>query len=154
MRYASTLPPTVPVLTELATSQPSAACGLRPSLESVKTARDFTGRALRGWGLAGLADVAELVISELVTNALRHGLEAGRAIAAQCPVELRLLGQDPYLLCMVIDPGRGIPVLRESGPCAETGRGLNVVDCCSARWGWYLLQGGGKVVWALLHSGA
>jgi anti-sigma regulatory factor (Ser/Thr protein kinase) len=154
MRYASTLGPTRPVLDELAVTQPSAACGLPPRPESVKTARDFTGRVLRAWGLADLTDVAELVISELVTNALRHGLEPGRAITEECPVRLQLLGQNPHLMCMVTDPGTGIPVLREPGPCAETGRGLNVVECCSVRWGWDLLDGGGKVVWALLHPGA
>jgi hypothetical protein len=64
---------------------------------------------------------------------------------------LRLLGQAPYVMCMVTDPGTGIPVLREPGPCAENGRGLNVVESCCVRWGWHLLDGGGKVVWALLH---
>jgi Histidine kinase-like ATPase domain len=154
MRYASTLRPITPVLDELATTQPSAACGLSPRPESVKTARNFTGSVLRAWGLADLTDVAGLVVSELVTNALRHGLEPGQAIAGECPVQLRLLGQDPYLMCMVTDPGSGIPVLREPGPCSETGRGLNVVECCCVRWGWHLLDGGGKVVWALLHPGA
>jgi anti-sigma regulatory factor (Ser/Thr protein kinase) len=157
MRYASNLRPIRPVLDELdelAITQPSAACGLPARPESVKTARDFTGRVLRTWGLADLTDAAELVISELVTNALRHGLEPGQAFAEECPVRLQLLGQDACLMCMVTDPGSGVPVLREPGPCAETGRGLNVVECCSARWGWDPLDGGGKVVWALLHSGA
>jgi hypothetical protein len=154
MRYASTLPLTRPVLGELADDQPSAACGLTPRPESVKMAREFTGSVLRAWGLASLTDVAELVISELVTNALRHGLEPGQAITEDCPVRLQLLDQDPYLMCQITDPGSGVPVLRESGPCSETGRGLNVVECCSIRWGWHRVDGGGKVVWALLHPGA
>ena len=56
-------------------------------------------------------------------------------------------------MCMVADPGSGIPVLREADPCAENGRGLTVVETCSVRWGWHLLDGGGKVVWALLRPG-
>jgi hypothetical protein len=42
-------------------------------------------------------------------------------------------------------------VLRESEPTSESGRGLNVVEACSVRWGWHLLDDGGKVVWALLR---
>ncbi len=56
-------------------------------------------------------------------------------------------------MCMVTDPGNGIPTVRESGPFAESGRGLNVVESCCVRWGWHLLDGGGKVVWALHASG-
>ena len=154
MRYASPLRPPVPMLDELAASQPSATCGLWPVAESVKTGRDFTRAVLSDWGLMDLADTAGLVVSELVTNALRHGVPAGPPVTSDCPVRLRLLGQAPYVMCMVTDPGTGIPVLREPEPCAENGRGLNVVESCCVRWGWHLLDEGGKVVWALLHPDA
>ncbi len=154
MRYASPLHRPVPTLDELAASQPSATCGLRPVAESVKTGRDFTRAVLCDWGLDDLADMAGLVVSELVTNALRHGVPAGPPITGESPVRLRLLGQAPYVMCMVTDPGAGIPVLRDPGPTAENGRGLNVVESCCVRWGWHLLDGGGKVVWALLHPDA
>ena len=154
MRYTSPLRPPVPMLDELAATQPSAACGLRPVPEAVKTGRDFTRSVLRDWGLVDLADVAGLVISELVTNALRHGVPAGPPVTSDCPIRLRLLGQAPYVMCMVTDPGSGIPVLRNPEPCSENGRGLNVVESCCVRWGWHLLDGGGKVVWALLHPDA
>ena len=52
---------------------------------------------------------------------------------------------------MVTDPGTDIPVLRDSGPTEESGRGLNVVESCSVRWGWQLFDEGGKIVWALLR---
>jgi hypothetical protein len=52
---------------------------------------------------------------------------------------------------MVTDPGTGIPVLGAPDPAAESGRGLAVVEACSVRWGWHLLDEGGKVVWALLR---
>jgi two-component sensor histidine kinase len=104
--------------------------------------------------MADLTDLAELVVSELVTNALRHGIPSARRLTSDCPVRLKLLGQAPYLMCMVTDPGTEIPVLRESGAFAESGRGLNVVESCCVRWGWHLLDGGGKVVWALLRPEA
>ena len=101
-----------------------------------------------------MTDLAELVISELLTNALRHGIPSARQLADERPIRLRLLGQAPYLMCLVTDPGTAIPMLRESGPFAESGRGLNVVESCCVRWGWHLLDGGGKVVWALMRPDA
>jgi anti-sigma regulatory factor (Ser/Thr protein kinase) len=132
-------------------AQPSATCQLGPQPESVKTGRDFTRATLADWDLSALTDVAELVVSELVTNALRHGVPAARKLAGEHCIRLRLLAQAPFVMCMVTDPGPEIPVLRESGPTCESGRGLNVVECCSVRWGWHLLDEGGKVVWALLR---
>ena len=67
-------------------------------------------------------------------------------LASEHCVRLRLLAQAPFVMCMVTDPGSDIPVLRESGPTSESGRGLNVVESCSVRWGWHLLDEGGKVV--------
>jgi len=82
MRYASPLRPPVPMLDELAATQPSATCGLHPVPEAVKTGRDFTRSVLLDWGLPDLVDVAGLVISELVTNALRHGVPAGPPVTS------------------------------------------------------------------------
>jgi hypothetical protein len=131
--------------------QPTATCLLGPRPASVKTGRDFTRATLMEWDMPALGDVAELVVSELVTNALRHGVPSACQLVSQHCVRLRLLAQAPFVMCMVTDPGADIPVLRESGPTSESGRGLNVVECCSVRWGWHLLDDGGKVVWALLR---
>ena len=133
-----------------APAQPAATCVLFPSPESVKRGRDFTRATLRDWGMSALADLAELVVSELVTNALRHGIPAAR-LGDQQYVRLRLLAQAPFVMCMVADPERAIPVLREADTAAESGRGLTVVEACCVRWGWHLLDGGGKIVWALLR---
>ena len=132
-------------------AESAATCAFRAQPEAVRGGREFARAALREWGMAALADVAELVVSELVTNALRHGVPSARRISQECPIRLRLLAQMPFLMCMVMDPGAGIPVLRDPGPAAENGRGLNVVESCSVRWGWHLLDEGGKVVWALLR---
>jgi anti-sigma regulatory factor (Ser/Thr protein kinase) len=131
--------------------QPAATCSLEPRPESVKLGRDLTRAALCQWGMAVLADMAELVVSELVTNALRHGVPSARRLVSDRPVRLKLLAQPPFMMCMVSDPGAEIPVLRESDPTQENGRGLRVVEACSVRWGWHLLDEGGKIVWALLR---
>jgi anti-sigma regulatory factor (Ser/Thr protein kinase) len=142
-----------PLLGDLAAApvQPAAICTLSPASESAKVSRDFTRTTLRDWGMSALADVAELVVSELVTNALRHGIPAARKLGEPQCVRLRLLAQAPFVMCMVTDLERAIPVLRDADPAAESGRGLTVVEACSVRWGWHLLDEGGKVVWALLR---
>jgi hypothetical protein len=143
----------VPLLTGAGSisGQTSATCALAPSPESVQAGRDFTRVTLLDWDMGALSDPAELVVSELVTNALRHGIPAARDLGGPQFVRLRLLAQAPFVMCMVTDPARTIPVLREADPAAESGRGLTVVDACCVRWGWHLLDGGGKVVWALLR---
>jgi anti-sigma regulatory factor (Ser/Thr protein kinase) len=158
-------------------AQLAAACELTPRPESAKVARDFTKMTLREWRMARLSDVAELVVSELVTNALRHGLLSARWMPGEHPIRLRLLRQDPYLMCMVTDPESAGPVRIDSHGGAESGRGLQVIESCSVRWGWQPLDGqtvqgpggwgraeggsgraeggpgrAGKVVWALLQS--
>jgi hypothetical protein len=131
--------------------QTSATCALAPSPGSVKAGRDFTQVTLLDWGMSALTDPAGLVVSELVTNALRHGIPAARNLGGPQFVRLRLLTQAPFVMCMVTDPARTIPVLREADPTAESGRGLTVVEACCVRWGWHPLDEGGKVVWALLR---
>ncbi|HEY3732750.1 MAG TPA: ATP-binding protein [Streptosporangiaceae bacterium] len=146
-----------------ASSPPAASCGLPAGAESVKIARDFTRITLRRWDMAAQVDDAVVVISELVTNALRHGLgsvadrdpepQGSAQDPGEMPIRLRLLAQSPYVMCMVTDPSREIPLLRVAGPGAETGRGLQVIESYCSRWGWHLLDEGGKVVWALLPAG-
>jgi len=133
------------------TEQPTATCTLGAQPESVKAGRDFTRVTLGLWDMEALTDLAELVVSELVTNAVRHGVPSARKIVSQHCVRLRLLAQAPFVMCMVTDPGHGIPVLRDSDLDSECGRGLTVVEACCVRWGWHLLDEGGKVVWALLR---
>ena len=131
--------------------QLSATCTLSPSPDSVKVGRDFTRVTLQDWGMSALADAAELVVSELVTNALRHGIPAAPETGEPPVVRVRLLAPEPFVICMVTDPALTIPVLRDTDPAAESGRGLTVVEACCVRWGWHLLGEGGKVVWALLR---
>jgi anti-sigma regulatory factor (Ser/Thr protein kinase) len=120
--------------------QLAASCALTARPESAGVARDFTRMTLREWRLARLSDVAELVVSELVTNALRHGLLSARWMPGEHPIRLRLLRQDPYLMCMVTDPDTAGPVRIDAHIGAESGRGLQVVESCSVRWGWQTLD--------------
>ncbi len=93
----------------------SAGCLLDPDPANVARARDLARRALREWRLGDLADLAAIVVSELVTNAVRHG--AG-------PVRLRISCAGGILRTEVHDHGTGRPVRRLAGADDENGRGL------------------------------
>ena len=131
--------------------QPAAMSAFPPRPESARRAREFTRITLQDWAMAGRIDLAELVVSELVTNSLRHGLLSAQWMPGEHPIGLTLLRLDPYLMCMVTDPCGQCPVRMESFASAESGRGLQVVESCSVRWGWEPVTGQGKVVWALLR---
>jgi anti-sigma regulatory factor (Ser/Thr protein kinase) len=141
-----------PGIAQAATAHADAACALGPELRSVGIGRSFTRMMLRQWGLAGLCDQAELVVSELVTNAIQHGLLSARRTIEEYPVSLRLLAQAPFVTFMVTDPGSKLPIHEPGEELAESGRGLRVVESCSRRWGWQPLEAGGKVVWAQLEQ--
>jgi anti-sigma regulatory factor (Ser/Thr protein kinase) len=125
-----------------------AVCALRGRPESVKLARDFVRETLGAWDLDSLGDDVAWVISELVTNALNHGLQHAARGRWSRPIQVRLTMQLAHVLCMVSDPGGGTPVRKEPDHLRECGRGLQVVESCSERWGWNPLDHGGKVVWA------
>ncbi|MFE3634557.1 ATP-binding protein [Streptomyces cellostaticus] len=148
----------------------AASCALPARYEAVGEARRFTRRTLDQWDVGDRFDDICLVVSELVTNALRHGLpiphqrlsgEAGRPAPAgsgrtpQSPVvRLHLLRWTERLVCAVRDPGDETPVPRDSDDfSAESGRGLFLVDSFADGWGWHPFAGtlGGKVVWALFR---
>ncbi len=103
----------------------------------VRRARSLTRKTLEIWGLDELADIAELLVSELVTNAIRHS-HANK-------VELRLL-KAGALLCEVTDDDHSMPVLTTSGEDQESGRGLALVSQLAARWG-TSRRANGKTVW-------
>ena len=106
-------------------------------VESVAGARAWVRTLLRSWDLTGLTDVAELLVSELVTNALRHA--SGR-------IELTVLRLDDVLTLAVLDSDQPLPRLRKAAEADEGGRGLNLVAVLASRWGARPTPGG-KVVW-------
>ncbi len=116
---------------------------------AVPCARLHARHVLREWGLNGLAPDSELLVSELVTNAVTA--TAGHDEAA---VRLRLSGDSTRVLIEVWDADPRPPTPKDLGeygtpdPQDEGGRGLFLVTALSTRWGWYPTRGpAGKVVW-------
>jgi hypothetical protein len=93
-----------------------------------------------------------MVVSELLTNALRHALPAPGDILPRRPIRLGLLQPGPCVLCAVGDPSSAVPVPRPAGPLAETGRGLYLICALSDQWGCTTPSNAGKVVWATFYS--
>jgi anti-sigma regulatory factor (Ser/Thr protein kinase) len=111
-------------------------------------ARRLLRDQMAGWGVdKDAADVAELLVSELVTNSVRHACRpTGRLIAVGAELD-----PDRLLRVEVADASDVPPVLRtQSGPEAEGGRGLVLVAALAADWGTYPRQHVGKVVWFTL----
>ncbi|MFG2139088.1 ATP-binding protein [Streptomyces sp. NPDC048650] len=144
----------------------SASCTLPPRYESVGGARKFTRDTLRDWDLDELFDGVALVVSELVTNALRHAIldpadprppgarvpepRAPEPATGPAPARLHLMRWSSRLICAVRDPSDASPVAGEADSAAESGRGLYLVESFSDSWGWHRLAGAmhGKIVWA------
>jgi signal transduction histidine kinase len=97
----------------------SMAVRLHPHPACVAQARRRARESMCRWGLPGHAHLAQLIVSELATNALRHG---------SGPIEVRLSCAGGDLCIQVHDDGQGRPVRRETTIEDESGRGLAVLD--------------------------
>jgi anti-sigma regulatory factor (Ser/Thr protein kinase) len=119
---------------------------------SVRVAREFTTLALRAWRLTTVTDAAVTIVSELVTNAILHGSwdETDAAEPAIVGLELR---RTPHELTFVVTDASASPPARAAtpGPCAESGRGLGVVEALADQWGWTSLGAAAKAVWATIY---
>jgi anti-sigma regulatory factor (Ser/Thr protein kinase) len=119
--------------------------GALPS--AVPCARLHARHVLWEWALTSLIESTELLVSELVTNAV----QASRAMEQATPVRLWLLSDSAQILILVWDISPYPPVRTDVGDDAENGRGLLLVEAISEQWGWYFPDdSGGKVVWARL----
>jgi len=123
---------------------------LPAEITAPRSAREFTHATLDEWGLSGDAGDVVVAVSELVTNALRHGLEGLPQPLPLCPIQLVLVGHPRRLVVSVTDPSARAPEPLPSEPdrFVEGGRGLVVVGAISDAWGWARLATGGKAVWA------
>ncbi|MFI7412731.1 SpoIIE family protein phosphatase [Streptomyces sp. NPDC049627] len=104
---------------------------------AVADARKTAARQLAEWGLDELAFTTELVVSELVTNAIRY---------AAGPIRLRLI-RERALFCEVYDGGATAPHLRHPRTTDEGGRGLLLVSQFTQQWGTRFVPEG-KIIWA------
>ncbi|MDH2424684.1 ATP-binding protein [Sphaerisporangium sp. TRM90804] len=133
----------------------SATFVLAPRAESVHAARSFASGSLIGWGMGEAAGDMELVVSELATNALRHGLVLDprnlRRSGAE-PIRMSMIRRGPLAACVFADPGSAAPVMRHPQPLEPGGMGLHIVESLSVRWGWNPLTPCGKLVWAVLRG--
>ncbi|MFI2762132.1 SpoIIE family protein phosphatase [Streptomyces echinatus] len=108
-----------------------------PDPAQVAVVRQAATEQLITWGLAEASFVTELVVSELVTNAIRYG---------EPPIQLRLI-RDRALICEVSDASSTSPHLRRAHAYDEGGRGLLLVAQLTQRWG-SRQTGAGKSIWA------
>jgi anti-sigma regulatory factor (Ser/Thr protein kinase) len=106
--------------------------------ESAGVARQMSLSVVRRWGLPQLADTVELLVSELVGNAVRH--TGARTFG------LRMKRRRGWVRVEVRDPSRALPCLMPVREMDVSGRGLFLVDKLADRWG-VDLQARGKITW-------
>jgi anti-sigma regulatory factor (Ser/Thr protein kinase) len=99
---------------------------LEHTVGAPRQARRFVVSTLDEWGLTHLADDVALLVSELVTNVVRH-TEAGAM--------MRLTRAPLHLRCSVIDDGGNLPHRRHPSPTDQSGRGLLLVETIASSWG-------------------
>lgn len=124
-----------------------------------RLARQYTRLVLAQWGMSELSEYAELIASELTTNAVAASsspdgqplYQSGRLAV----IHLGLLSDRAQFLMEVWDSipeVLGTPVSKETSEYDESGRGLSIVGSLSERWGWKPVPGWpGKMTWALLR---
>jgi hypothetical protein len=126
---------------------------------AVPCTRLHTKLVLWEWGLDHLVETAELLVSEIVTNAVRvsaslaSGPGGGQRPSGLPTVWFWLAADRRNVLIQVWDGSPEIPAWHDVDPEAESGRGLMLVERLSDRWGSYTPDGwSGKVVWAIISE--
>jgi anti-sigma regulatory factor (Ser/Thr protein kinase) len=115
---------------------------------AVVCARLHARQVLWEWGLSACTENAELLVSELVTNAIQASPSAERIL----PVRLWLTSDGTRLLIQVQDTNPCPPAPTGRDDDDESGRGLVIVDAISTKWGWDAKEDhSGKIVWALIE---
>lgn len=121
---------------------------LPANLRAVPEARRLVRDAIRAWGLpvdSDVADVAFLLTSEVVANAVTHGSES-----ASATIRLSVDGAEGRLLVEVDDTSFDPPVVRNDPPSgSEHGRGMLLVDALASAWGYRFIPTGKTVYFTL-----
>jgi anti-sigma regulatory factor (Ser/Thr protein kinase) len=118
---------------------------LGPLPGAVPCARLHARLVVAEWGLVRLSATTELLVSELVTNAVRVSAQ----MPVRPPVRLQLRSDHARLLVLVSDASPLPPVRKDPAVGEESGRGLVLVEELSDRWGW-TPDGDGKTCWFVL----
>ncbi|GAB3476298.1 ATP-binding protein [Nocardiopsis coralliicola] len=114
-------------------------------------ARSAGAAVLAEWGLRTAGEALDLVLSELVTNAVRHGRpDAPPGYGYANVIRVRLMRRGAQVVCAVHDPSTRPPAPRDPDLLLESGRGLHLVGCFSRSWGVVPARPCGKYVWALI----
>ena len=111
-------------------------------VSSAPAARRFATDVLRSWQCDPLVDSAQLLVSELVANAVLH---------ARSTVSVRIRRLPARIRVEIGDASSEVPRLRAGDPGAVTGRGLMIVDAVAAAWGVDPTEDG-KIVWFELEA--
>jgi anti-sigma regulatory factor (Ser/Thr protein kinase) len=120
------------------------------ALRAPRAALAFVAETLTAWDIqAEEVDAAQLVVSELVTNAVLHSPESAT-------ISLHLLLTDGIVRVLVTDGGPGRPERRAhpDPSSAESGRGVQIVEAFTEQWGTETHGGNGKTVWCELRVNA
>lgn len=131
--------------------QPGQMLTLAAIPNSVPLARRLVSEVARRWRLSpAFGEDAELVISELVTNAVRatQAFHQARGLPEVGRVKVRLRWTRPSLVTEVWDINPLLPVRKPARDDAESGRGLGIIEMLCANWAAHYCPEGGKVVWA------
>lgn len=121
---------------------------------AVPCARLHAKNVVHEWRLGALADTVELLVSEIVTNAVRASATVARNGPGVPTTKVWLTSDGQRALIQVWDGDGHRPVRQDTGLTAESGRGLLLVQALSTEWGCYTPDGqGGKIVWALCIDG-
>jgi hypothetical protein len=121
---------------------------------AVPCARLHAKNVLHEWHIGPLADTVELVVSEIVTNAVRASATAAQHGIGMPTTKVWLSSDGRRVLIQVWDSDGHRPAPQRVGLTAESGRGLLLVQTLSTEWGYYTPDGqAGKIVWALCMDG-
>jgi anti-sigma regulatory factor (Ser/Thr protein kinase) len=121
-------------------------------------ARRHTEAVMRAWRLrSGDIETAQLLVSELVTNSVKHSWGSLARVAYDeltevKPISLTLRYHEGRLIIEVYDSDPTPPVLTEAGPDSESGYGLVLVRALSKEWNYYVAPSGGKTVYCVIAA--
>jgi anti-sigma regulatory factor (Ser/Thr protein kinase) len=147
----------------------SATCVLPPTAHAVPLARRMVRRGLAHLEAEAVFDDVALAATELVANALEHGVRDATSRASGSDelhrrrpdsVQIRLVSSGAHVVLSVTDPSPTPPVRQPRDPMAGGGRGLQLIESLSLCWGWTLLDERdgqrvpGKSVWAMFSKAA